>query len=176
MSKNSYPNPHFESGSDINRMQKPVRLLWLLSAGLILLIAVSAVFFFGNAGTQDIAMFPTCQTNLRVIGCACEAYSVDNDLYYPASLDTLVKTGYIKELPSCYASADRTILDRIYYRYQRKFLSKPQMTYALKSYGQYGVIIYCSGRHHSEVIGENDGPAYGTRSGVVRTLNEAQYK
>jgi len=155
------------------------RSIRLSAVTLILAVTVFVVvivFFLTCGGTRNVALFPTCQNNLRNLGTQCDIYSVDNSLYFPERLEILVEKGYMKELPVCYASAGRTFLDKVYFDFRGRYISKPQMTYVLKSFGKDGVIIWCSGKYHSRVIGTKDGPAYGTASGVVDTLDLARYK
>jgi|GEM_PF-2917369 len=160
---------------DKKGIKPPGRLFQVIAViALVAFAAVSAYLAVG-APACSLSMFPTCKRNCANLGTFCEMYSSDNDLYYPQNLEILVEKGYVKELPRCYASSGRNLLDRIYYRFSGRYFSEPQMTYVLKSFGKDGVIIYCSGNYHSKITGIKEGPAYGSRSGAVDTLDLATY-
>jgi hypothetical protein len=153
---------------------RSIRLSAVTLIMALLVFFIVMAYFITCGGTRSVALFPTCKNNLRNLGTQCDIYSVDNSLYFPESLEILVQKGYMKELPLCYASAGRTFLDKVYFDFRGRYISKPQMTYRLKSFGKDGVIIWCSGGYHSRVIGTKEGPAYGTASGVVDTLDLAR--
>ncbi|MHC9538406.1 MAG: hypothetical protein AB9903_02710 [Vulcanimicrobiota bacterium] len=150
------------------------RMLFLIAAAAAVLffILIVPTFF----GAQSSNFFGACKSHLGILGTACEMYSTDNNGYYPQKLELLVENGYLKELPICTKSAEKMWIDKLSFNWRRRFISKPHMTYVVKAYGKEGVLIYCSGKYHKDLIGNKDGPAFGTKSRTVDTLDDAEYK
>lgn len=117
---------------------------------LLLLIATSGIPGFLRAREQ--AQFTTCKNNLGIISTACEKYAGNNNSSYPKNLEMLVGK-YLKELPKC----PRNSKMNYYYEKNDK-----------------GCIIYCSGKNHTRIIGDSDGPAYSSYNGLKDLLTDAQ--
>ncbi|MFH1453028.1 MAG: hypothetical protein ABIH00_03485 [Armatimonadota bacterium] len=91
-------------------------------------------------------LFSSCCANLKVLSSGCEIYSIDNNGKYPKDLEELVETGYFDELPECPACGE--------------------MSYICVPDNEGNYIIYCSGKHHKELIGNKDGPVFNLQTGL----------
>ncbi|HPZ10069.1 MAG TPA: hypothetical protein PL110_18405 [Candidatus Eremiobacteraeota bacterium] len=100
-----------------------ILIVWYISSNLI-----------RTSGGGHIGI---CESYLKNIATALEMYATDNKGNYPVSLDKLVETKHMKELPTCPGPEDTSYLKRILKgNYQRKpygykSTNKPSPNYTL---------------------------------------------
>lgn len=124
----------------------------------MVLLLIAAIIVPSSLGARPQGEFTVCKSNVRNMSTACEMYVVDNGGEYPDNLDFLCQGNkpYMNNLPTCPAKG-------IYVYTKNKY-----------SENKTGFKIYCSGKRHKYVIGDNDGPAFGSQSGLVDLKDEAR--
>lgn len=94
--------------------------------------------------------FCGCQSNLKDIGTALEAYSKDNDNKYPVTLSALTPD-YLKTIPTCPKARRDTY--SLYYSASR---DRKRYTF------------FCQGKYHQDVgISGENWPQYNSENGLV---------
>jgi len=70
---------------------------------LIILFMVLMIFILSSGFLKARAQgtLAACESNLKNIAMALEMYAADNEGHYPASIEYLTKTSYIKAIPPC---------------------------------------------------------------------------